>query len=238
MSNSVEKNNDTKKITALIILIVTVMVTTTSATYAFFQFSAINNNTITGTAATASLTFSAVPTLIAPTIATYTSKPLVPQLEGTTTNILQKALTGASGKDKCVDANDNAICRAYSFTIRNDSSATAVIKGQVRFFTSKSGSAPNETLGLTFANLKWKLMSNATTVAISSSATGTVATTSWTNFATGVSLAPGATQTYYMIIWIHETGSNQNNTDKGTFMADIQFVNNTDGTGITSTITS
>ena len=239
-NNNEQKNNDSKKILTLIVLIATLMITTTGATYAYFAFApTASTNTLTATAATASLEFRAscpggaasTPTLIAPTAASsYAGKPMVPQkaLNGTT-NVLQKALTGASGKDKCVDGNGNVICHAYTFTVANCSTAAAVIKGQIKF-TWASGSS--------FANLKWKLMTNATTVAASSGNAGTAATTSYANFATNVSLAPSAVQQYWLIVWIEETGVAQNSTDYGTWYGTINIVNNVDGTGITSTITS
>lgn len=229
-NKSEQKNNDSKKIFTLIVLIATIMVSTTSATYAYFAFSASSNNSLNGTAATASLEFSATPELIAPATATYNTKPMVPQhaLSGTT-NLLQKALTGVSGKDKCVDANNNAVCRAYSFTIKNSSSATAVLRGRIKFTWAASSS---------FANLKWKLMTSATSVSASSGNSGTAATTSFQNFETNISLAPNATKQYWILVWIEETGTTQNSTDYGTWFGTIEFINNTDGSGITSTITS
>ena len=47
---------------------------------------------------------------------------------------------------------------------------------------------------------------------------------------------------YWLIVWIEESGSNQNSTDKGTWYATIEFeAFNESGTaigGVTSTITS
>ena len=226
-----QKNTDSKKITTLIILIATIMISTTGATYAYFAYSATSNSAaMTGEAATASLTFSVAPTLVAPSNATYTSKQMVPQkaLNGST-NVLQKALTGASGKDKCVDANSNVICRAYSFTIQNNSSATAIIKGRIKFTWAASSS---------FTNLKWKLMDSATSVTAASGNDGASATTSFQDFSTNISLAQNGTKQYWVIVWIEETGSEQNSTDYGTWYGTLEFVNNVDGTGITSTITS
>lgn len=233
MINNKEKkeNQDSKKILTVIILIATLMICTTSATYAYYQLSATATNNITGTAATASLSFSESPTIIAPSVSSYQTKPLVPQksLSGTT-NVLQKAFNGsATGTGKCVDANGNAICKAYTFTIKNDSTATAVIKGQISF---------NYASGSTFTNLKWKLMDSATAVTVASGNQGTASTTTYTNFAQNISLAASATKQYWIIFWIEETGSSQNTTDKGTFNASIQFINQTDGSGVTSTITS
>ena len=233
-----KKNNDSKKITALIILIATIVVSTTGATYAYFAFSASLNNTLTGTAAQASIAFKSActdndptaPSLIAPTNATYTGKPMVPQkaINGST-NVLQKAFAGASGKDKCVDGNSNVICRAYTFKIANCSSATAVLKGRIKFTWAANSS---------FSNLKWKLMDSATSVTAASGNAGTAATTSFQNFSTNISLAQNATKQYWLIIWIEETGAVQNSTDYGTWYGTLEFVNNVDGSGITSTIAS
>ena len=230
-NENLQKSNDSKKILTLVVLIATLMITTTGATYAYFAFSGgTSTNTITGTAATASLSFSAEPALIAPAQTANKNLPMVPQkaLNGST-NVLQKALTGASGKDKCVDTNGNVICRAYSFTIKNESSATAVLKGQIKFAWAS---------GSSFTNLKWKLMTSATSVTVASGNVGTSATTAYQNFATNVSLAANGTQQYWIIVWIEETGTNQNSTDHGTWYGTINFVNNADGSGITSTITS
>ncbi len=245
-SNNIEsnKNSDSKKILTLVILIATLMITTTGATYAYFAISATATNNITGTAATANLAFqlsnsatttSGTPSLTAPS-STYASKPMVPQYAyNNSTNVLAKALTGTSN-NKCVDANGNVICRVYTFTIRNNSTATAVVNGKIKF--------TNPT-----TNLKWALMSNATTVPTITSATDSdikAASTSETTFVSNLSLTPsgGVTSTspasgsykqYWIIFWINETGSSQ--TDSGTWSATISFTSS-NGSGITSTITS
>ena len=60
-------------------------------------------------------------------------------------------------------------------------------------------------------------------------------TISAASFATPTFTAANKTFTYYMVIWINETNAVQN--DSGTWRATIAF-NTTNGTGITSTITS
>ena len=238
-NENVKKDNDTKKIVTLLVLIATVMVTTTGATYAYFALSAISNNTMNGVAATASLQFSVAPTYIAPTTTANQSLKMIPQksFAGTngTTNVLQNAFVGTStksaptNKDKCIDDNGNLICKAYSFTIKNTSTAVAIIKGQIKFTYASSSK---------FTNLKWKLMDSANSVTAASGNAGTLATTTYTNFATNLSLAVNGTKQYWIIFWIEETGAAQNSTDYGTWYATLQFINNTDGTGITSTIAS
>lgn len=243
INNNVKKNGDSKKIVTLIVLIATLMVGTTGATYAYFAVSAAANNNITGTVASGGLAFqlsnsatttSGVPSLTAPG-STYASKPMVPQYAfNNSKNVLALALTGTGG-NSCVDANGNVVCRVYTFTIRNNSSAVAVVNGKISF--------TNPT-----TNLKWALMTSATAVPDITSTTDTdikAASTSDTTFATNLSLNPsgGASSTsaatgsykqYWIIFWINETGSSQ--TDSGTWTANITFTSS-NGTGITSTIT-
>ena len=239
-----KKDRDSKKILTLVILIATLMITTTGATYAYFAISATATNNITGTAATASLAFqlsnsatttSGTPSLTAPS-STYASKPMVPQYAyNNSTNVLAKAFTGTSS-NKCVDGNGNVICRVYTFTIRNNSTAVAVVNGKIKF--------TNPT-----PNLKWALMTNATTVPTITSTTDSdikSASTSEATFASSLSLNPsggssstsaasGSYKQYWIIFWINETGSSH--TDSGTWSATISFTSS-NGSGITSTITS
>ena len=194
---------------------------------------------------TTSSNTSANPDLIAPATATYNSLPMVPQYSYVgTTNVLQKALTGASGKDKCVDANGNVICRAYTFTVKNLSSASVDVRGYIQFSYGTDSS---------FSNLRWKLMTSATAVTVSSSTvSSTFSTTAPIAANTGSKVyfdtsnvaltANGGNKQYWLIVWIEETGSNQSNSDKGTWYATIGFdAFNESGSsigGLTSTITS
>lgn len=253
MSNENVKNNDSKKILTLVVLIATIMITTTGATYAYFAISATATTQLTGTAASGGIalqlgnnsnTISGNPSLIKPATA-YASSPMIPQLGYTTSNILQKAVTA-----NCIDGNTNVVCRVYTFTVRNNSTATVKVKGRIYF--NNIASLPN---------LRWALMTNATTVALtgtttagnvrtplaSSACTATTATTNancWFETETSLSPSGGATisaaasgsyKQYWLVTWINETGAAQ--TDTGTWTATIEFTSS-NGTGITSTITS
>ena len=257
MNNQVKNDNDSKKIFTTLILVLTLMICTTSATYAYYAISATATNNITGTAGTGSIiiantstaTSSTAPSLIAPATSTYNTKPMVPQISYTgTTNVLQKALTGASGKDKCVDGNGNVICRAYSFFIINKGTSAVDVRGSIKF-TWGSNSI--------FNNLRWKLMDSATAVTVSTAtAETTVSTTAPTKASTStvafdtanVALAPEASKQYWLIVWIEETGSDQGaaattaSRDVGTWYATLSFnAYNESGAsigGVTSTITS
>ena len=171
--NNVKSDNDTKKITFVLVTILVLMVTTTSATYAWLALTATATNNITGTVASGGLAFqlsnnanttSGVPSLIKPTGSAYTSAPMIPQLAYSgSTNILQKAVTGVkptggSAVVPCVDSNGNVVCRVYTFTIRNNATAKVQVNGRI-YFTN----APT--------NLRWALMTNATTVAVTGTTT-------------------------------------------------------------------
>lgn len=203
----VNQERDSKKIIAMIVLIATLMVCTTSATYAYLAFTA-TNNVMTGTVAASGLTL----TVTKATQKTSNTGVMVPQLES--------ALgTAMNSTNQCVDGNGNIVCNVYTITVSTTSTATTPTTGTITF-TNPS------------ANLKWKLVNNATTVG--SNGTATKATTSAATFATPTFTAANKSFTYYIVVWINETGAVQ--TDSGTWRATIAF-NNENG-GITSTIRS
>lgn len=219
-------HNDSKKILTMIVLIATLMICTTSATYAYFALTA-TNNAMTGTAATASLTLS----VTRATLKSTNSGVMVPQLE----SALGSAMNTTN---QCVDGNGNIICEVYTIKITNTSTAAVQLKGTIQF--SGNGSMPN---------LKWRRTTSATTLGSNTSvAVGTNTTTTWDivngtacsasddTGCTSISLAKtNGTQTYYVVVWINETGNEQ--TDSGTWRATVKF-EGANGKGITSTITS
>ncbi len=263
-NKKVQNDNDRKKITYVAIAILVLMITTTGATYAWLAIGATSANSMTGTVASAALNFqlgssnnttSGVPSQVAP-VSPYASDPMVPQRDYySSTNVLQKAVTGVhptgvSGSTvyQCVDSNANVVCKVYTFTIRNNSTATAVVNGRIWF-----ANAPT--------NLKWALMTSGTAVSVTASNTAgnvrspktaascTTSTATSDNdcwFAISKSLVPsggatlasaasGSYQQYWLVFWIHETEAVQ--TDSGTWTASIEFTSS-DGKGITSTIVS
>lgn len=153
---------------------------------------------------------------------------LVPQLAVSgTTNVLQKAVTGATGQGSCVDENGNTVCKVYTITVKNNTSTKYYVNG---------------TLALTAAsmpNLKWAKGTSATE---GFSGTGTTYEKTDTVLASSVELDGGASASYYVVIWINETGDVQN--DSGSFSGTVNFdgySTTSDGqvvTGVTSTIRS
>lgn len=223
--NQTNQESDGKKIAVVVLMIGVLMLCTTGATFAYFAVGAINNNVITGTAATVGLTLNVTKTLPAST--STNNGVIVPQLSTTATNSgpLQTALTGG-----CVDANSNIVCQVYTITITNTSTATVVLKGLVSFYTNTGLTAFSG-----MSNLKWKLITSTSTIGSTNTSDVTASMTAAT-FVNSVSLAPtNGSATYYMIVWINETGASQ--TDKGTYYGKIEFASS-NGTGVTSTFTT
>ena len=237
MNESIDKrsNSDSKKITITLVLILVLMVTTTGGTYAYLALSANNATTVTGTVASAGLTLAVAQQ---PLKNTTNTGVMVPQLE-------TYLGTAMNGTNKCVDGNDNVVCKVYKVTITNTSSAAVEVVGTIKFAGNGS-----------MTNLKWRRVSNATTlgsytsVAVGTNTTnkydlsaGTACTTNATqgtqSGCTTVSLkkngVSGNSQDFYFVVWINETGAAQ--TDSGTFTATVEFLGE-NGRGVTSTIVS
>lgn len=220
-NNEIKEASDSKKIITLVVLILTVMVCTTSATYAYFALTPVTNSSVTGTAASASLALSVTknfPTKVNTGV-------LVPQREA--------ALGSAMGSTYgCVDGNTNIVCQVYTITVTNNSSAQVVVNGTITFANSTK-----------MPNLKWRKTTNTTT--LGSNATNAANTTTEQALASNVTLkktgVSGNTATYYIVVWINaqldSNGKEVAQTDTGTYTATIKFTSS-NGTGITSTITS
>lgn len=223
MSENVEnKNNDGKGITLITVGILTIIVAIAGATFAFFQVTATNNS-ISGESAYTANTLDLKVTLSS---SSATGK-LVPQLEKSgSTNVLQKAVTGTSSKS-CVDANGNTICKVYTITITNKTTTKFYVTGT---FTLTAENMPN---------LKWSTGTSAT-AGFDGTSTSAVHAKTYTSLASNVELAANASKSYYVVVWISETGAAQ--TDSGSFSGVVTFNGySTSGTtvsGVTSTIRS
>lgn len=249
--NEVEKSRDSRKITIALVLILTLMVTTTGGTYAYFALTADNNSVVTGTVAQVGLQLTVTEAALGGTNSGATkTNVMVPQLE--------TALGTAIGNNyKCVDGNGNTVCKVYTISLKNNSTSAVRVIGTVKFGGGIS----------IMPNLKWRRIAGVTSLGSytantsslggtaaydlldgttgTSSATAPTACTYNTASATQTGcttefIAAGATKTYYIVIWIQETGSAQTDgqtatTANRTFTATVSFVGE-NGTGVTSTI--
>lgn len=216
-TNNINKNGDSRKIVTLIVLIATLMLGTTGATYAYFALTATNNNVITGTAATASLELSVTQA----TLKSGNTGVMVPQKEAA-------LATAMNSTNKCVDGNNNVICKVYTITVTNKSTAAVKVNGTIKFANSTN-----------MPNLKWRKTTDTVTLGTGTTAAANV-TTAQTLDSNKSLAASSGTATYYIVIWINaqlnSSGVEVAQTDTGTFTATIEF-KSADGGGVTSTIT-
>ena len=126
------QNKDSKKIITVIVLIVTLMICETGATFAYFAVSAVNEGTMTGTAASVDLSLTVE--RVTPDTAKWnaSTKKMVPQ----TTSALG---TAVNATNKCVDANSNVVCQVYKIDITNESDAGVSLRGTVHFTYTGTG---------------------------------------------------------------------------------------------------
>lgn len=204
--NNLGKNNNNKGLLFSVVGVLTLIVAIVGATYAYFQATASNANTISGSAATSGLTLTITEEIV-PT------GDLIPQLGS--------AINSAAAAN-CVDGSSNAICQVYSITVNNTGSSAVKVNGTITFDGISS-----------MGNLKWATSASKTS---GYSTTGTTASTSSAVLESNISIAASSSSSkLYLIVWINETGSAQ--SDSGTFTATVTY-NSSNGTGVTSTITS
>ena len=201
--------NDGKGIFYGVIGVATLIVAIIGATFAYFTATATNNETIKGNAATVSLGLSVEKV-------SHGEKGLVPQLE-TALSSAMKGVDGAgTGEDSCVDANGNTVCQVYKITVTNSGTGDAKLNGTLALEKGK------------ITNLKWATVTGWGTDPVAQGAKGD------NNIDTNVTVTGGGNKEYYVVIWIEELTTPQNDT--GNFTGIVTF-NAADGQGVTSTFT-
>lgn len=222
-----EGNKENKKLTTIIICcILTLIAAIAGATYAYFSIRITSNEYITGTTGVDadSLKLDIV-------LESSGTGKLIPQIDST----IEGAASGSSGKDKCIDSNDNTVCKVYSITIINQSPYKMNVTGKLQLFANYI-----EGIEDSMPNLKWALGKSATTgFPTPSGAYYTKNDTYLGDTALEASGFEGDRKTFYVAIWISE--SNDVQTDTGQFTGSVSFdgyVISDDGIknqGITST---
>ena len=219
--------------------VATLVVAIIGATFAFFSASATNDKQITGNTAAAGGIELAV------TKITDTGSNMIPLNLQDNTNPANaatgdadqfaKALTG-----KCKDANGNNVCQIYSITVSNKSTTSAVqVRGTLTLDTEAA------------ANMKWQLLTNDTATTRAGFATtvdkgvagnvtvdGNTSKAGTGTTAASQTLAASGTATYYVLVWLEETGKAQETADAAkTFKGTVTF-NAVDAGGNTSGLTA
>lgn len=202
-----------------VIGVATLIVAIIGATFAYFSASVTNDKDVKGaTASGASLSM-----VVTKVSDEATSKNMIPMLS----TDLQKGVTGTDTKS-CIDDNGNTVCQVYKVTVTNGSGDIGVnVKGTMN-------------LTSTGKNMKWQVLTNATTV---DNAATTVAQGTEGVITANQSLTASGSHDFYLVIWLDETNEAQDADDAGkTFNGTITFNGvNSDGTsskGITAKFAS
>ena len=235
-----ENNRKGPGIFYAVVGVATLVVAIIGATFAYFSASATNNTDMTGTTAEAG----GVELAITPVTTTGTNMIPLNLMDNTKTT---DPATGAADQfadalgttkgESCKDSNGNNVCQVYSIKVTNKSTTSAV---QVR-----------GTLNLTSdaTNMKWQLLSDGTATAradfatvVAAGATGAV-TVGGNTGATGATaasqnLAAKGTATYYVLVWLEETGAAQETADASKSFTGTVTFNAVDASGKESGLTA
>ena len=205
-----------------VIGVATLVIAIIGATFAYFTATADDDSTITGSAASAGLSLNITH------LSTGASAGLIP-LNSTD---LQKAVTGdtaATGSPKyCLDKDNNTVCQIYSIEVSNSGTASASVSGTLNLAADTDTDANSE-----FANLKWELLTDASTV----DSNATAYTTGTNNITTAQTIAASGSHTWYIVVWIDNINNPQETVDKGHFIGTVSF-NSASGTGVVGTFSS
>ena len=212
------KNNKILIVTIVAVIILICLIA--GGTYAFFAAQVSSSQYISGTSASSDENIK----LEITQVSNGTGK-LVPQLD----SAIQKAVTGATGKGSCIDDNGNTICKVYKIVITN------LTEVSIKFETNLQLTAEN------MENLKW---AEGTSASSGFPTIEGIHPKSYINLDDN-SLEPkgesNSSITYYVVIWISETTTIQNDRNNFTGTVSVNtYTIGADGSkigGITSTFT-
>lgn len=192
----------------IIILILIFMCLVTGSTYSYLAYKYENNSTIKGNVVSVNVDLK-VELLVGD------NKGLVPLKDES----LDKAIKGTGGKSACIDANNNLSCQVYKITLNNKGSKIDNLIGTISLY-KKDGSS-------NYNNLKWRELSDETTVKTNS----IINDMTVSNLVTNLTLKSKETKVYYIAVYIQENNKDQLNTDRGKFAGTVTFrtVNNAEG---------
>ena len=207
-----KKNNDVTEIAVTLTIIVILITVVSVSTFAYYVFSASNNTIIGGNSATTNLSLTV--SKVKPN--TETTDTLII----TTYDYLKENKATIMGNNCMNSAGTYALCQVYLVTLTNNSSVTLVTNGSISFNNS------------TAPNLSWIKLANASDDFPN---TFNTSSSSFTNFDTNITLAPNASYTAYIALWLEDIEELQD--DNTSYSGTVRFIDST-GKGITSTFTS
>ncbi len=235
-----EENRKGPGVFYAVVGVATLVVAIIGATFAYFSASAANNEAITGNTAEAG----GVELTITPVTTTGTNMLPLNLMDNTkatdpasgAADQFADAL-GATKGASCKDSNGNNVCQVYSITVKNKSTTSTV---QVRGTLNLASEA---------TNMKWQLLETGTSTAradfatvVDKGVTGNV-TVGGNTGATGAAaasqnLAAEASATYYVLVWLEETGAAQETADASKSFTGTVTFNAVDASGKTSGLTA
>ena len=232
-----ENNRKGPGIFYAVVGVATLVVAIIGATFAYFTASQTNSD-ITGTTAEAGgITLTVTP------ITDKTTK-LIPlnlvtgQSEKDTVDQFADALGSAKG-DSCKDSNGNTVCQVYSVYVKNKSTTSAIkVRGTLNLDSKAT-------------NMKWQLLTNATSTTRAEFATvvdkgvtgnvtvgGNTGGTANDKTVASQTLAGSGEATYYVLVWLEETGAAQEGVDAGQSFTGTVTFNAVDAQGKESGVTA
>ena len=215
--------------------VATLVVAIIGATFAYFSASDTKAD-ITGTTAESggiALTVTAVTDktteLIPLNLVTGTSDP---------TDQFADALGTAKGAS-CKDSNGNTVCQVYSVHVKNNSTSSTVnVRGTLNLATEST-------------NMKWQLLTNATSTTRADFATvvdkgvtgnitvgGNTGGTATDKNAASQTLEALGEATYYVLVWLEETGAEQQAADAGQAFTGTVTFDAVNAAGVKSGVTA
>ena len=235
-----EENRKGPGVFYAVVGVATLVVAIIGATFAYFSASASDNKVITGNTAEAG----GVELTITPVTTTGTNMLPLNLMDNTkatdpatgAADQFADAL-GATKGTSCKDSNGNNVCQVYSITVKNKSTTSTV---QVRGTLNLASEA---------TNMKWQLLETGTSTAradfatvVDKGVTGDV-TVGGNTGATGKAaasqnLAAEASATYYVLVWLEETGAAQETADASKSFTGTVTFNAVDASGKTSGLTA
>ena len=182
----------------IILLLIIFMILVMGTTYSYLAYNYQNDSVIKGQVVSVNVDLSVE-------LVVGSNKGMVPMKdEG-----LADALKGTGGESACVDANGNLSCQVYKITLTNKGSKIKNLKGIISLYNKDDDSY--------YENLKWRELSNETTVKSDSKIHGMTNSTLMRD----LTLSSGETKDYYIAVYVQESDYEQNYSDTGRFSGTV-----------------
>ena len=182
----------------IILLLIIFMILVTGTTYSYLAYNYQNDSVIKGQVVSVNVDLSVE-------LVVGSNKGMVPMKdEG-----LADALKGTGGEGACVDANGNLSCQVYKITLTNKGSKIKNLKGIISLYPKDEDSY--------YDDLKWRELSNETTVKSDSKINGMANSTLMRD----LTLSSGETKDYYIAVYVQESDYDQTYDDEGRFSGTV-----------------